>query len=68
MDIRVGDTLKMKKNHPCGSAEWQVLRIGADFKLRCLGCGREVMGPRGKFERNVKQIIRYAGGESDEPP
>ena len=58
MDIQVGDTLTMKKTHPCGSAQWQVLRIGADFKLRCLGCGREVMGPRSKFERNVKAVAR----------
>ena len=58
MDIQVGDTITMKKTHPCGSAQWQVLRIGADFRLRCLGCGREVMGPRGKFERNVKTVVR----------
>ena len=58
MDIRVGDVLTMKKAHPCGSERWQVLRIGMDFKLRCLGCGHEVMGPRGKFERNVKKIER----------
>ena len=58
MDIQVGDTLTMKKTHPCGSVQWQVLRIGADFKLRCLGCGREVMGPRSKFERNVKAVAR----------
>lgn len=58
MDIRVGDTLTMKKAHPCGSAAWEVLRVGADFRLRCLGCGREVMGPRGKFERNVKRVSR----------
>ena len=44
MDVRVGDILTMKKAHPCGEKRWQVLRIGADFKLRCLGCGREVMG------------------------
>ena len=56
MDIRVGDTLTMKKAHPCGSSQWLVLRIGADFRLRCAGCGREVMGPRGKFERSVKEI------------
>lgn len=56
MDIKVGDILTMKKTHPCGSARWQVLRIGMDFRLRCLGCGHEVMGPRGKFERNVKKI------------
>ena len=49
MDIQVGDILTMKKEHPCGSREWQVLRTGADFRLRCCGCGREVMGPRSKF-------------------
>ena len=58
MDIRVNDILKMKKPHPCGSAEWLVLRTGADFRLRCLGCGREVLGPRSKFEKNVKAVLR----------
>lgn len=58
MDIRVGDILIMKKQHPCGSARWQVLRVGADFRLRCLGCGHEVMGTRSKFERNVSKIER----------
>ena len=58
MDIQVGDRLKMKKAHPCGSKQWQVLRTGADFKLRCLGCGHEVMGPRSTFERNIKQVQR----------
>ena len=58
MDIQVGDILSMKKPHPCGSRDWQVLRIGADFKLRCLGCGHEVMGPRVKFEKNVRQVKR----------
>ena len=58
MDIRVGDVLTMKKAHPCGEKRWQVLRIGADFKLRCLGCGREVMVPRVKAEKNIKRIER----------
>jgi len=58
MDIRVGDILTMKKPHPCGSRDWEVLRVGADFRLRCRGCGREVMGPRAKFERNVRLIGR----------
>ena len=58
MDIRVGDILTMKKAHPCGSNHWQVLRIGADFKLRCTGCGHEVMGARSKFEKNIKKIDR----------
>ena len=58
MDIQVGDVLTMKKPHPCGSRDWQVLRIGADFKLRCQGCGHEVMGPRSKFEKSVRQVTR----------
>ena len=58
MDIQVGDVLKMKKSHPCGSSNWLVLRTGADFRLRCLGCGHEVMGARSKFERNVRGITR----------
>lgn len=58
MDIRVNDVIMMKKPHPCGSREWEVLRVGADFRLRCRGCGHEVMGPRAKFERNIRQIIR----------
>lgn len=57
MDIQVGDVLSMKKPHPCGS-RWLVLRIGADFKLRCMGCGHEVMGARSKFEKNVKEVRR----------
>ena len=45
MDIHVNDVLKMKKAHPCGSQEWLVLRVGMDFKMRCQGCGHEVMLP-----------------------
>ena len=58
MDIRVGDVLTMKKTHPSGSRQWEVLRTGADFRLRCLGCGHEVMGPRNKFEKNIRQVQR----------
>lgn len=43
MDIRVGDVIKMKKPHPCGSHEWEVLRAGMDFRLKCLGCGHQVL-------------------------
>ncbi len=60
MDVRVGDILTMKKKHPCGADTWLVLRIGADFKLRCQGCGREVMGERRKFERQIRAIRRDA--------
>ncbi len=58
MDIRVGDKLVMKKNHPCGTNEFAVLRIGMDFRIRCVGCGREVMVPRVKVEKNIKRVIR----------
>ena len=60
MDIIKGDRLVMKKKHPCGSNEMLVLRSGMDFKLRCVGCGREFMIPRSKAEKNVKSIIREA--------
>ena len=57
MDIKVGDVLRMKKPHPCGSQDWLVLRVGMDFKLRCLGCGHEVMLPRVKAEKSVKKVL-----------
>lgn len=60
MDIQVGDILTMKKQHPCGEKRWEVLRIGADFKLRCTGCGREVMLPRAKIEKNIKKVVKPA--------
>lgn len=61
MDIKVGDVLQMKKPHPCGSREWKVLRVGMDFRLRCLGCGHEVMLPRVKAEKNIKKILPEDG-------
>ena len=58
MDVRVGDVLRMKKPHPCGSQEFTVLRVGMDFKIRCNGRGREVMLPRLKCEKNIKKVLR----------
>ena len=63
MDVQVGDILEMKKPHPCGSRRFLVLRAGMDFKIRCTGCGHEVMVPRVKAEKNIKKIIRQ---EQDE--
>lgn len=57
MDIKVGDMLRMKKPHPCGSDMMKVLRIGADFKLKCEGCGHEFMTPRSKCEKKIKKVI-----------
>ncbi|MCL2045915.1 MAG: DUF951 domain-containing protein [Oscillospiraceae bacterium] len=56
MDIKVGDILTLKKKHPCGSFAWETLRIGADFKLKCQGCGHEIMTTRRKAEKNIKKI------------
>ncbi len=56
MNIQVGDRLHMKKQHPCGSTCFEVLRIGADLRLRCCGCGREIMAPRAKIEKNIRRI------------
>ena len=61
MDVRVGDILVMKKQHPCGENTFLVLRSGMDFRIRCTGCGREVMVPRVKAEKNIKSIIRKDG-------
>ena len=58
MDVQVRDILTMKKEHPCGSKQWLVLRSGMDFRLRCLGCGHEVMLARSKAENNIRQITR----------
>lgn len=58
MDIRVGDVLTMKKPHPCGADRWLVLRTGMDFRLRCLGCGHELMIPRSKAEKGIKRVER----------
>ncbi len=58
MDIRVGDVIEMKKTHPCGAKQFSVLRVGADFKIRCVGCGHEVMLTRQKCEKNIKKVIR----------
>ncbi len=58
MDIQLDDILQMKKNHPCGENRFLVLRVGMDFRLRCLKCGRELMAPRGRIEKNIKKIWR----------
>ena len=52
----VGDIIRMKKPHPCGSHEWEVLRIGADFRLKCTGCGHQIMVSRKLVEKNTKEI------------
>ena len=52
----IGDIIRMKKPHPCGSHEWEVLRVGADFRLKCVGCGHQIMVPRKLVEKKTKEI------------
>ena len=56
MELNLHDILELKKEHPCGSKDWEVLRVGADFRLKCLGCSHQVMMPRNTVEKNVKEI------------
>ena len=60
MEFSVGDIVQMKKTHPCGSNEWEVLRVGMDFRMKCCGCGHMVMLTRAKFEKSVKKIVKTA--------
>lgn len=58
MFFNVGDQVEMKKKHPCGSSLWEILRTGADFRIKCLGCNHQLMITRPKFEKSVKKIIK----------
>ena len=55
----VGDIVKLKKQHPCGATEWEILRIGADFRLKCTGCGHQVMIARKLVEKNTKELKKF---------
>jgi len=59
LDIKLGDVVRLRKPHPCGSYEWEVVRVGADIGLKCLKCQRRVLLQRGVFERRVKEVIHH---------
>ena len=56
----VGDIIRMKKPHPCGTYEWEILRVGSDFRLKCTGCGHQVMVPRKLVEKITREIRKKA--------
>ena len=62
MDVQVGDVIQTKKPHPCGANRFDVLRVGMDFKIKCQGCGHEIMLPRAKIERNIKKVLPLVSG------
>lgn len=57
-EFDIGNVVEMKKGHPCGQNEWEIIRLGADIKVKCLGCNRIVMIPRVKFEKSIKKILK----------
>ena len=59
-EYEVGDVVKLKKQHPCGSHEWEILRVGADFRLKCMGCEHQIMVPRTMVEKNIRDLKRKA--------
>jgi hypothetical protein len=63
VDFQLGDVIRLRKAHPCGSYDWEVVRLGADIGIRCLGCGRRVLLARRELERRFKTFVRRA-----EPP
>lgn len=61
MEYEVGDIVKLKKKHPCGSQEWEILRVGADFRLKCMGCGHQIMVARKLVEKNTRGLRNVQG-------
>lgn len=58
-DYKLSSIVMMKKEHPCGTNEWEITRLGADIKIKCINCGRSVMLPRIEFNKKLKRIIKY---------
>jgi len=61
VDVKIGDIARLRKKHPCGSYEWEVVRVGADIGLKCLKCQRRVLLPRAIFDRKLKAIVSRNG-------
>ncbi len=66
MLLSLGDIVQMRKAHPCGSDRWEIIRTGADIKIKCLGCGRIVMLDRPEFEKRVKRLITQKAEDQDQ--
>ena len=67
LDIRMGDLVRLRKPHPCGGYQWQVVRLGADIGMVCGTCGHRVLLPRREFEKRVKTFVRRGNAETDKP-
>ena len=58
-EYKLGSIVIMKKQHPCGSNEWEITRVGTDIKIKCLNCGRMIMLPRVDFNKKIKKVVSY---------
>lgn len=65
-EFNLGDIVQTKKTHPCGSNNWEIIRVGADIKIKCMGCGRIIMLPRSKFEKVAKKIVKNSQEDSND--
>lgn len=63
-EMRMHDIVRLKKPHPCGSTDWEVVRLGADIRLKCLGCGRSIMLTRREVAKRMKSYVEKTGGLS----
>lgn len=66
MDLQVGDMVRLRKKHPCGGYEWEVVRIGADIGLRCLTCNHRILVPRSKIEKRIKTVVHNGSGSTQD--
>ena len=66
MHFELGDRLRLRKQHPCGNFDWEVVRLGADIGLRCEKCGRRVLLPRSEVERRIKQVLPHIEKADDD--
>lgn len=60
----INDVVEMKKQHPCGTNSWKVIRMGADIRIKCLGCGHSIMIPRNEFTKKMKRVVQQGETES----
>lgn len=65
--FELGDVVQMKKPHPCGANEMEIIRMGMDIRIKCVKCKHSVMIPRSKFEKKLKKVLRSAGAADQAP-
>ncbi|TGA98664.1 DUF951 domain-containing protein [Sporolactobacillus shoreae] len=64
--FNLNDVVEMKKAHPCGTNQWKIIRMGADIRIKCLGCGHSVLMPRSEFQKKIKKILEAGTSEEIE--